>query len=90
MYETDNDIGADGAKAIAEALKENTTLKRLDLLRKYRTHSPSFSHDSRFDLSPCVRTTTKRTKKKNVRHMSFRSYSIEKLFFFNFDFLSTR
>ena len=56
-YETDNKIGDDGAKAIAEALKENTTLAGLDLGGKYHTHSPSFSHDSRFDLASCVCTT---------------------------------
>ena len=56
VYETENKIGDDGAKAIAEALKKNTTLKLLDLSGKYHTHSPSFSHDSRFDVASCVCT----------------------------------
>ena len=57
LYETVNKIGDKGAKAIAEALKKNTTLEELLLHSKYRTHSPSFSHDSRFDLASCVCTT---------------------------------
>ena len=50
MYETVNEIGDDGAEAIAEALKENTTLEELWLQSKQQTHSPSSAHDSRFDL----------------------------------------
>ncbi len=61
MYETDTDIGDDGAKAIAEALKMNKALTTLDLRSKYHTHSPSFSHDSRFDLASCVCTTIGRS-----------------------------
>ncbi len=61
VYETGNEIGEDGAEAIAEALKENTTLKELELQGKYHTHTPSFSPDSRFDLALCVCTTIGRS-----------------------------
>ena len=54
VYETDNKIGDDGAKAIAEALKKNTALEELVLRSKYHTQSPSFSHDSRFDVASCL------------------------------------
>ena len=54
MYEPGEEIGDDDAKAIAEALKKNTTLEELALRGKYHTHSTSFSHDSRFDLASCV------------------------------------
>ena len=57
VYEPGEEIGDDGAKAIAEALKKNTTLKELRFYSKYHTHSPSFSHDSRFDLASCLCTT---------------------------------
>ena len=43
MYETGNEIGDDGAKAIAEALKENKALADLRLGCKYHKHSLSFS-----------------------------------------------
>ena len=43
MYETENEIGHDGAKAIAEALKTNTTLTDLDLQCKYHTQTLSHS-----------------------------------------------
>ena len=61
VYETVNKIGDKGANAIAEALKKNTTLEELLLHSKYHTHSPSFSHDSRFDLASCVCTTVRRS-----------------------------
>ena len=57
VYEPGEEIGDDDAKAIAEALKKNTTLTWLYLGGKYHTHTPSFSHDSRFDLASCVCTT---------------------------------
>jgi hypothetical protein len=78
VYETDNKIGNDGAKAIAEALKENKTLMYLDLSCKYHTHSPLFSNDSRFDLASCVCTTTKRMKKKkNVSRIQPRKFLLQ-------------
>ena len=56
MYETDNQCGDDGAKAIAEALKKNTTLDQLELERKYHTLSLPNSLMT-LDLIPhaCVR-----------------------------------
>ena len=54
-YQGSPKIGDDGAKAIAEALKNNQTLENFTLDSKYHTHtpsfSPSFSHNSRFDLA---------------------------------------
>ncbi len=61
VYESGMEIGDDDAKAIAEALKKNTTLAILDLNSKYHTYSPSFSHDSQFDLASCVCTTIGRS-----------------------------
>ena len=56
VYEPGEEIGDDDAKAIAQVLRTNTTLAYLWLFGKYHTHTPSFSHDSRFDLASCVCT----------------------------------
>ena len=61
VYEPGEEIGDDDAKAIAQVLRTNTTLTQLDLRCKYHTHTPSFSHDSRFDLASCVCTTIGRS-----------------------------
>ena len=90
VYETDNKIGDEGAKAIAEALKCNTMLKKLYLSSKYHTHSLPHSLMI-LDLilhHGCVRRRRKERKRRmrDTCRFGHRSYihTIESSFFFFF------